>query len=422
MMEQYTAHLESMALEALDDDNLHEKLLEVAQSFHTFAVALGEFITAHGYRGDMEDASAKAAIIQNAFERERVTPVPRNVKKWFVGHREIERRTVFQICFAFRLNIKETDDFFRRIYLERSFDYHSMEEAVYYFCIKNGLDYPEALRIIREAPIQEIPDVTKSRIDFDSSVLFTAAIKKEIDKFSDTEELLLYFRKNVLKFGYNHAQATRMIQKLWNDIAKKGGLADTEKKFLQPAMEEDEEARPVFPVYLQMLGLDDAEEIAVTVKNGKKEVITKKLFTIRADRSIKPILKNNLLLPSVAERSFPNRLTIEKIVRGDHVEHESIRKTLILLKFYVFWCTKIFKSERKTAPYMAEAGDTQRCILGINKLLLEAGYPELYYGNPYDWIFFYSSESEEPLNVFREFIRELYLEKEEVCKSGVALE
>lgn len=434
-MDKYTTYFENAAVEILEEENLREKLLEVAQSFRTFDAALDEFIQAHGYGGDMQDIAGKATFIQKAFEAEEVTPLPRDIKKWYVEHREIERRTAFQICFAFRLNIDETNDFFRRVYLEKSFDCHSMEEAVYYFCIKNRRSYKEALQIISKSPVQEIPDVKRSRIEFDNSVLFTSAIIKELDKFSDAEELLLYFQKNVLKFGYNHAKATQIIQDLWKGIAPKDELADKEKVYLQGGKVNESKSRGTFAVYQQIMGLDDTEEVEIVTDDGRKKIIQKALFTIKAERSIKPILKDNMLLPAVAERDFPSRLTIDKIVKGDHVAHESIRKVLILLKFYSFWLGKIFpknKSEgqeetsepkdskcpekKNLTAYFAKAGDTQRCILGINKLLMEAGYPELYYGNPYDWIFFFCSEREEPMTVFREIIRELYLEKEEVCK------
>ena len=32
---------------------------------------------------------------------------------------------------------------------------------------------------------------------------------------------------------------------------------------------------------------------------------------------------------------------------------------------------------------------------------MDAGYPALYVGNPYDWLFLYAAHDEEPLKVFR---------------------
>ena len=42
---------------------------------------------------------------------------------------------------------------------------------------------------------------------------------------------------------------------------------------------------------------------------------------------------------------------------------------------------------------------------------MEAGYPEMYVGNPYDWIFFFCAQDQEPLRLFREIWNILLGEK-----------
>ena len=49
----------------------------------------------------------------------------------------------------------------------------------------------------------------------------------------------------------------------------------------------------------------------------------------------------------------------------------------------------------------------------MNKMLTDAGYPALYEGNPYDWIFMFAAQDAYPLDAFRFFMRELYLNKAE---------
>ena len=84
--------------------------------------------------------------------------------------------------------------------------------------------------------------------------------------------------------------------------------------------------------------------------------------------------------------------------------------TLILLALYRFWAELLLKG--KTAAYTAEPDDAPRCIASINRFLLDASYPELYEGNPYDWIFMVASYDSDPLNALRSFISEVYLNKE----------
>ncbi len=277
--------------------------------------------------------------------------------------------------------------------MDKSFDCHMMQETVYYFCIRNGHNYTTAENIIKASPIQEVPDITKSKIVFDGDILFTSAIIKEIDQFQESESLLAYFRNNVSKFGYNHAGATDAIQKLWERIAPKDGLADLEKEKIQQLDIKEKAGRGVWEIFKQILGWDEVDEE------------NRPLYVIHGDRSIKPLLKNNQLLPVVAEKNFPSRQTIEKIINGRHVKPESIRKTLILIYFYYFWICKAFKNQKDAASeageilpptdaklisrknmtaYRANVKDDERFINNLNRQLLEAGYQELYLGNVYE--------------------------------------
>ena len=49
----------------------------------------------------------------------------------------------------------------------------------------------------------------------------------------------------------------------------------------------------------------------------------------------------------------------------------------------------------------------------MNRYLLDAGYPELYPGNPYDWIFLWALRDDYPLEAFRSYIGELFAVKSE---------
>lgn len=179
-MEKYTEYLEEKTWEAADEDYSKEALLEVVKAFRTFDAALNEFLLQHGYDGKIEDTEAKEAFIKAAFKAAGFTSMPRNIRQWFTEKKGIKRKTAFQICFAFGLNVEQSDEFFRRVMLERSFDCHMMEEAVYYFCIRNGLGYPEAVKLLEASPVNEVPKVTESKLVFDGDVLFTSAILKEV--------------------------------------------------------------------------------------------------------------------------------------------------------------------------------------------------------------------------------------------------
>ena len=369
-----------------EDDNFIEELLEVVQLFRPFYVAMDEFLTEHGYAGDVTDVGAKVAFIRETFAKANMD-APREIKEWFTGQ-PVKRDTVFQICFAFGLDGGETDEFFRRIYTkERSFNCHLVQEAIYYFCLNNGLTWADALDIQSRVPLA-------GKSNGSAEVVYTGSIIAELNNLESKEELVSWLNDNIDKFAGNNVTAYETIRRLWHQAAGPEGLLIREHHEL-PSMLDDvaiggksgmrasERGAKPWDAYLAILQLD------------KKDV--KKLGT---DRSIKPILEK---LHNDAQDSFPDRQGIDLILRGEHVSYERVRKWLVLLTFYTYWAKKALAK----GDYEAMPGDADRCIAEMNRFLIDCGYPELYVGNPYDWIFCYAIKDSEPLRTFRFIWNEL---------------
>ena len=414
----YTESLENRArdIHPEDDIDYSAALGEVVSMFRSFDEALDTFIIRHGFTGDRHDIDEKTDFIKSKFEQNKI-PLPRNIKKWYTEHKRIKKETAIRICFAFGLTIEESEDFMRRICLLRGFDCHNVEEVICFYAISNGMSFADTRLLIETAP-----RVSPGKIDFGEDVLYTSTIIEEVKRFQSPEELMGYLRANIRQFGYNNATACRYIRRMWEEIAGGDGLAASEKKKLYVAFDDSdrEDREPdsrkaknsvrgkfgsagdsLWEIYLQILGLA-----------GNR---TTKLDT---DRSLKPILKDNELLHAWAEDSFPSRVGLEKILNGEHVSEQLVHKTIILLVFYRFWV----KAALKRHDYQARSGDTFRCICEIDKYLMDAGYPELYPGDPFDWIILHAVENEFPLLVFRDFMRELFYVKESDIAARYAVE
>ncbi len=378
-----------------EDENYAQELLDVAKSFRTFDSALNEFILQKGYSDDITDTDAKVKFIKEKFDKAGIPIESRLLRGWFNNHTQADKRDIaVKFCFAFGLSPEETQDFFRRIYLQRSLDCHSIPEAIYYYCICHQLTYSEAQALIEKAPKQD----GKGHIDDTSDVLFTGTIIKELNRFRTADELLDFLTANSNQFEYNNATAKKYTNELWRRIAGENGLANRELRRRYPKKEFSGKTRSVWDIYQQIFGLLDYDHIS-----GDK------LFGLKGDRTIQPLLKANSLIHPLVRKAFPDRQGLEAIIGGSWQSDEVIRKTMILLAFYRFWAELFIKG---TEPeYTAKPDDAQRCITSINRLLLDAGYPELYEGNPYDWIFLYASQDAYPLDAFRSFMREAYLNK-----------
>lgn len=426
-MSQYTEFL-NIEAETLssDDDGYEESLVNIAALFRGFDEALTAFIEERGYTGDLADVSAKARFLREKFMIASVKP-PRDFKKWFVPNKKLARNTAFQICFALGLSVGETNDFFRRVQFERGFDCHTISEAVYYFCIRNGLSYSEAQEIIDRIPVPKKEKAIPNR-----EVLYTGTIIEHINSIDDNEKLIQYITGNIDDFQYNNATAIKYIQELWADISKADGLALKESSIIDRtrnrfkdrhrkgvtdtrspeviAEEVRQQEQEVKPYDYVVAGSDASTWTIFSQIIGLRNYMESEYAT-KYNRSLTSVLSENVLMPLNASYCFPSQHSIDRLLRGEQGDNELMRKILIFLVFYTHWAKIIIS--KNDAFYSAKYSDSERCLDTINGRLLNAGYPELYAGNPYDWLYKWSLNDEHPLDAFRNYMGEVFAVKEE---------
>lgn len=389
----YTELLENKAENLfIEDEKYEESLIEIAGLFRGFDEAMTEFITEHGYRDAEDDIELKIKFVQKKF-KDSGMKVPRGIRGWFGKASKPNRDTAFQICFAFGLSVEKTNEFFRCVQLERGFDCHTISEAVYYFGIKNSLTYQETKEII-----EDIKKPKKTRLVPQQQVLYTGSIKEYIDSICDKDRLISYIEGNIEDFAYNNATAVKYIQELWENIAKADGLAIKEGQLISKSRNIydyrenyviSKKGSSTWTIFSQIIGLSNDME---------NEYATK------YDRSLTRFFSENKLFPLNSDYCFPSRQSIDKLLRGETGDNEQLRKMLIFLVFYSYWVKLGIK--KNDAFCTAQYGDSIRCLNTINKRLLDADYPSLYAGNPYDWLFWWALNDDHPLEAFRSYIGE----------------
>lgn len=395
-MSEYTSYITEKSADIwFEDEDYKERLLDIVRSFRTFDATLDVFLMEKGYSEDISNTQSKIRYIQEQFQNAGIAIDIRILRNWFEKHIQPKKREIaFQFCFAFHLSLEETEQFFRKVYMQRNIDCHSIPEAIYYYCLSHRLSYANAQELIERAPKQD----GKGRLNVNTEVLYTGTIIRELDRFQTTEELLEFLSENAEQFSYNNATAKRYVQTIWNKIAGDNGVAYRElcRQCQDNAL--PFKYRSTWDIYLQMFGFLDVEEADHS-----------KLYPLQGDRTLQTILKKNDMIHPIVCRSFPDRHGLEEIIKGNWQSDEVIRKTLIMLSFYRFWADLLLKSN--THDYVACPEDYNRYIFSTNRILTDASYPELYEGNPYDWIFLYASQDADPLYAFRCFMREVYCNK-----------
>ena len=256
-----------------EDDNFIEELLQVVQLFRPFSDAITEFISERGFDGDFTDVDAKVKYIKTAFEKANMTP-PRELREWFTAGQPIKRDTAFLICFAFGLDGGETDEFFRRYYAkERSFNCHQVQDAVYYFCLNNGLSYAEALDIQTRVPLSK-------RRQKSGDVVYTGSIIAELNDLETKEELVTYLTENIDKFSDSNVTAYERIRRLWALAAGNGGLLMQEREKL-PSILDDAATGERNRLHFGNLGVKPWDAYLAILQLDKNDV-----KQLKAERSI----------------------------------------------------------------------------------------------------------------------------------------
>ena len=273
------------------------------------------------------------------------------------------RQHMFALAFVLRLSVDDTKKLFHKIFLDRAFNYRNEKEVIYYFCLKNNKSWADAKRMIAE--------VENMAIETSNHTQLTNVIAINVDTMSDEKVLLEYIRENGHNFEKNSVMAQRTLKKYLSKA----------KPF---AKEEIEKAKEYDPKYYQ----------------GKwKSLSTNALYEIIIGESITgskgtKTVFNNSILPKEIKNRFPEAANFGK----KNLTAEEYRKAIIMLFSYCFW-------------YQAQSSDKNfefdDYFDALNGILNDCNFSQIYYGNPYDWMFSFCALSERSLDTFRGLLAEV---------------
>ncbi len=396
-------------------------------NFRPFSLGLTTLIQKYGYTSDVNDISSKSTFLYNKLKQSGVTVNKETVVSWFDGsHRPKlvanSRKLMYQICFSISASLDDTVWFFNHVYYDKCFNFHMFQEVVYYYGLSHGYDYKTTESLLKT--VQEIIDSNSNSSTLDEDK-YTIEIKEDILSLETDEELIAFFKDNYSWFYSWNTSAKKQLSKLienirGNEIDKKilaKIKANKKKKEENTEIVSKQEIESCHLVIREALLSDDF--YSPVYDEEKKENVNTSKYANRNITSIDFMLdciygtgervSRDASLPDIVKANFLDKITIstlnlnEEINTSINTSYDSIRKALILLKFYEFWCT-IKLNRKKYTQYSHHELFNEFCT-STNNVLDNAGYNELYAGNPYDWIFLKASYvSDEPLEYFRNII------------------
>lgn len=335
---------------------------------------------------DVDESDDKAIWKEVSFllKKQGIEPesMRKVIKNWIatgkVGDRREDRINMYNLCWALELDVEHTQDFFFRRFFTIPFNYKDGTDAVYYYCIKNRKSY---------SFVDEFLKVVKDLHDTVVVNEYTIQVKRQIDEIDDDEEFKEYLKSNCFSEKMQMQSARRTIRELYDEIA----------------------ISSVGELLTRMYGYS----IQSTARH------TKKIYG-------KSIGISKGQLPELFTKSLPNDTQMAEILNNERATYESLRKAVILLKFYSFYSSFDYekdadelqsidlRTEIKTNEEISE--ELNDFYMETNNMLYTAGYNQLYVKNPFDWIILFCAYTSNPLATFRDFITQAYINNVEEIK------
>lgn len=367
-------------------------------NFRSFSSGLTELIGKYGYDGGLEDAEAKTSFLLTKLASTEVSVTKATLFSWFTDKRRPalaanSRTLLFQICFALSASYDDIQWFFSHVYFDRVLNCHTIPEAVYYYCFANRLPYRHALDLISRIEAMPNPD------DSDHAIVFTNDIIHQLDSCTTDEELLTFFQNNKHFFSQWNRTALKYIESYVSVIRGK----ESDKAIVHAA----KAGRNIPPSEICQCGLVTQEYLLSAGKGRFGYIPGKSIssidFMLEQMITVNSGLHKQTQIPAIVRQNFPSKKTFSDILNKSELStsYDSIRKCLILLKFYHFWVTLLLNPDLiADSPFDIYRDET-------NALLTECGYDDLFAGNPYDWLFLWASTSEKPLDTLRAAINSI---------------
>ena len=367
----YTTRMEDAIYNKWSElDNSEEDYSEIidylnAGDFRNFGDGLSAVILPKANEGESAIDCLKRCCKEKEIDIIKEIASVNTIKSWFFGGErpkkgEESRRKMFAISFALSLTVDETAYLLQKVFLDRAFNPRNPKELIYYYCIEKGYSLEHANEMISKINI----DNTET----EDRTVFTEMLASITGRVKNDDELVDYINSHPHNFSINNIAAKKAVAEYINKAK-----ACVAKEIESPAYDDIKYGK-------------NTESI-----NFMYETIIGQSVT--GEKGTKTIFKN-AELPKEIKVSFPEAATFSK----KEPTYDELRKMLIVLFSYWFWYN---------IQANDECADIDDYTGQLNDLLFRTGLPEIYPGNPLDWMFCYCTLRDYPLDEFRAIIAEV---------------
>ena len=280
------------------------------------------------------------------------------------------RRNLYDFCVAMGMDYQTTAAFFLKAFLTIPFNYKDRDDAIYFYCLKEGRPY---------SVIKHMLEVADSYAVTNAHVNYTEEIGLRILDIETDEEFLQYLQKHCYDRKHQYATAKKRLAELISA-----------NKSIVPGNDKD--------------GQELAFDHLGTTKNS---ALLAAILGYRY-QGLDAIQRKHMKESGLP--AFPRDGDIDDIL-APHSEasFEVLRRSLILMKFYNFY-----------RGYQLITNKLDICEVDINENLYDffdetndelarCGFVQMYFRNPFDWIILFCANSPNPIDYLKDFIQKRYL-------------
>lgn len=304
-----------------------------------------------GFGCTPEDKTAMLAEIRRRYKAVLGKTCPKTVCKWVEGTppSDKNRRNNYELCCALEMDCRQTTAFFQKCFLTVPWVCRNRVDAVFLYCIYHGKPYSDAAKML---------DETAGFVPRENAGTATAQIFQTILECEDDGRFLDYLSTHCYGEKQQFSTAREHILRELEPV--RAYILKTE--------------------FDRVLSPDRLNSLIVTELLGYRyQAVNKK-----AERH---------KLPKRFTESLPNDVTLGDIVNGEKASCETLRKTLMLLHFFNFYCSAANDNDTVTGNLLDFYDE-------LNGELFRCGFAPIYERHPFDCLLLYCANTLDPIASF----------------------
>ncbi|MEE5993420.1 MAG: hypothetical protein V3G42_09290 [Oscillospiraceae bacterium] len=325
-----------------------QRALEM-ESGSAFLEGLSERLRQLGIECTAEDTDIMLMEVKRRFKLMLGKSCPKAVQNWIRGITPgvTNRLNNYDLCYALEMDFQQTAIFFQKHYLTIPFHCKSKTDAVFMYCLYHHKSY---------AVIRQMLEKSEGFVPQENAHTATSQIFSEILSINGDDKLINYLSQHC----YDNQQQFQLARSVINQeikLVKESILKDT--------------------------------TIEIVSENRLNSLTIAALLGYRYQS--REIRQNSRQLPKRFTESLPNDVTLGRIINGESISYEVLRKTLMLLKFYNFY------HEARNTDHNVIAQNLMDFYDELNNTLISCGFAQIYVRHPFDCLLLYCANSYDPI-------------------------